>query len=97
MSKQRNIVAYPAIFEPSDVTKDRFTITFPDVPDAISQGDGFTQSLAMAAEVLELSLYDVDELPEVSPLVDIEKPSDSSIILCISIDLERAAEDVLVP
>lgn len=97
MSKQRKIVAYPAIFDPSDITKDRFTITFPDVPDAISQGDGFTESLAMATEALELSLYDEKDLPTPSRLEDIEKPSDSSMIVYITIDLERASEDVQVP
>jgi antitoxin HicB len=46
---------YPAKF-----TKDKkdggFVVTFPDVPEAITQGDTIEEAAAMAAEALELAL-----------------------------------------
>ena len=46
---------YPAKF-----TRDRlaggFVVTFPDVPEAITQGDSLEESLEMASEALELAL-----------------------------------------
>lgn len=97
MSTERKLVVYPAIFDPSDITPDRYTITFPDVPEAISQGDGFQESLSMATEALELSLFDATELPVASPIDDIEKPSENSLIVYISADLEQAKKNVKSP
>src|ERR1019366_1853798 len=46
---------YPAKF-----TRDRraggFVVTFPDVPEAITQGDTIEEAMAMASEALELAL-----------------------------------------
>lgn len=97
MSTKRKIVVYPAIFDPSDITPNRYTITFPDVPDAISQGDGFDNSLMMATEALELALFDADEFPVASSIDSIEKPSDDSLIVYIAIDIEQAKLNVKPP
>jgi len=46
---------YPAKF-----TRDRrvggFVVTFPDVPEAVTQGDTVGEAMAMASEALELAL-----------------------------------------
>lgn len=46
--------AYPAIFEPGDEAG--FVVSFPDVPEAITEGEDETDASAMAAEALALAL-----------------------------------------
>jgi antitoxin HicB len=46
---------YPAKFTP-DRTAGGFVVTFPDVPEAITQGDTIEETMAMASEALELAL-----------------------------------------
>jgi antitoxin HicB len=44
---------YPARFTPEE---GGFFVTFPDVPEAITEGDTIEEAMAMAAEALEVSL-----------------------------------------
>lgn len=46
---------YPARFTP-DKGNGGFVVTFPDVPEAITQGDTVEEAMAMASEALELAL-----------------------------------------
>lgn len=46
---------YPAKFTP-DRTAGGYVVTFPDVPEAITQGDTIEEAMAMASEALELAL-----------------------------------------
>ncbi len=46
---------YPAKFTP-DRTAGGFVVTFPDVPEAITQGDTIEEASAMASEALEPAL-----------------------------------------
>jgi antitoxin HicB len=45
---------YPAKFTPAE--EGGYVVTFPDVPEAITQGDTLEEPTAMAAEALELAL-----------------------------------------
>jgi len=47
---------YLGVFDSGDDLPGTFTVTFPDVPEAITQGNGIADSKEMATEVLELSL-----------------------------------------
>lgn len=64
---------YPAIFE--DNNGDGFTVTFPDLPGCITEGDTEEQAYANAVEALELHLWgmerDHDEIPAPSSIRDI--------------------------
>ncbi|MGD1070724.1 MAG: type II toxin-antitoxin system HicB family antitoxin [Bryobacteraceae bacterium] len=46
---------YPARFTP-DKEAGGFVVTFPDVPEAITQGDTMEEAMAMASEALEVAL-----------------------------------------
>jgi antitoxin HicB len=46
---------YPAKFT-ADKAAGGFVVTFPDVPEAITQGDTIEEAMAMASEALELAL-----------------------------------------
>ena len=68
--------AYPCNLEPEEAEgfEDWFTVTFPDVPGALTCGYGLGEALENAEEVLELVLGDYiendKELPIPSPLTD---------------------------
>ena len=47
---------YLALFDPGTDLPGTFTVTFPDVPEAITQGNDLIHAKAMAVEVLELAL-----------------------------------------
>ncbi len=61
-------IAYQAILTPQP--EGGFTVTFPDLPDAITEGDSESEALFHAAEVLTLTLdgrmEEGDEIPEPS-------------------------------
>jgi len=59
--------AYRALFEPGD--RRGYVVSFPDVPEAITQGRDLTDARAMAEEVLGLALlsYPARGLPLPKP------------------------------
>ncbi len=59
-------IEYPAIFEPAD--EGGYTITFPDFPEAISEGDTLEEAIFNAIEVLDLTLKSRIEDNENIPL-----------------------------
>ena len=52
---KKKAMEYPAKFTP-DRTAGGFVVTFPDVPEAITQGDTIEEAMAMASEALEPAL-----------------------------------------
>lgn len=62
---------YPVNIEPTD---GGFFVSFPDVPEALTQGDTYEDALAMAADALATALefYTDDNLPV--PLPSLPKP-----------------------
>ena len=62
--------SYPALFEPGEIPG-VIVVSFPDVPGAITQGDGEADARAMAAEALGMMLIetviDGQPLPAPSP------------------------------
>ena len=49
------MLAYPVILTP-DKEAGGFVVTFPDIPEAITQGETVDEALAMAAEALETAM-----------------------------------------
>ncbi len=56
--KLKDSYIYPAIFS---FGKGGYTVTFPDLPGCITQGDDVPEALAMAKEALELTLFCLEE------------------------------------
>ena len=46
---------FPAVFEPDE--QKGYTVSFPDLPGCITEGDNIEEALHMAKEVLELFIY----------------------------------------
>jgi len=50
---------FPAIFEPGEIKG--YTVSFPDLPGCITEGDSMEEALHMAKEALELFMYGMEE------------------------------------
>ena len=90
-------VAYPAILDDRENDPGTYTVTFPDVPGAISEGVGIPDALAKGAEALELMLYDEKDLPKASHLSDVKADHPEAIVSYIMVDLVAAAKKVKMP
>lgn len=77
-----NKLFYPAVFEEDE---NSFTITFPDLPDAISQGDNWEHAYEMAVEVLGLSIISREEegieLPKASKVGEIQTEPGQTLVV----------------
>lgn len=59
---KEKLIVYPAVLDNSENSDDVYTVSFPDVPGAISEGKGLAQAMLNGSEALGLMLYDVDEV-----------------------------------
>lgn len=91
MPKER-YVAYPAILDDTENEKDFFTVTFPDVPGAISEGRGEAAAIAGGQTALGLVLFDEDQLPKASSLTAIQKANPRKKVFLIAVDLSEATK-----
>lgn len=55
---------YAAIFTPFDDGMEGYTVTFPDLPGCITEGDNIAEAVQNAAEAASGWLKDVNLLPE---------------------------------
>jgi antitoxin HicB len=74
---------YPAVFEPGDEAG--IVITFPDVPEAISQGDDEADARFMGSEALGMALLAI--LGMKRPLPAASKPETGQILLSVDADI----------
>lgn len=78
------MLVYPAVFEKTD---ESYIVRFPDIPEAMTEGDTLNQSYEMAVEVLGLALEDYTEFPSPSDVEEIKKDYPNSLVTLIGIDL----------
>lgn len=94
---EKQLIVYPAVFDDSENDPGQYTITFPDIPGAISQADSIPEAMENAREVLGLMLYDVDELPEASNLKTIQNQYPNAVVTLVSENLSLAKLDIVYP
>ena len=80
----RTFYAYPAVFEPGDVPGN-IVVTFPDIPEAISQGDDEADARAMGSDALGVALLGL--LAAKRPLPKPSKPVKGQVVLSVDADL----------
>ncbi|MFR0770961.1 MAG: type II toxin-antitoxin system HicB family antitoxin [Limosilactobacillus pontis] len=95
--KKERLVAYPAVLDDRDNEKGFYTVTFPDVPAAISQGKGIAEAIINGASALGLVLYDATPLPERSDIDVIKKNNKGTVVTYIAVDLNEAKKNVTLP
>ena len=73
---------YPAIFHPAE--EGGFWVTFPDLPECITEGDNIEKAYNMAKDALELALTDYikekKELPKSSDISHIIIKEDEKVM-----------------
>lgn len=87
-------VAYPAILDDTENEKEKefYTVTFPDVPGAISEGRGEARAIVNGPTALGLVLFDEKDLPKATWLEDIQKENLKNKVVLIAADLKEAAK-----
>jgi len=75
---------YPAVFTQGE---HYITVTFPDIPSAITQGKTQEEAFEMAQEVLGFALEDYEKYPKASDIVELQKQHPESTIAVIGIDM----------
>lgn len=91
------IIAYPAVLSDHDNRSGVYTVTFPDVPGAISEGHSVGEAIQNGSEALGLALYDQIKLPKPSDMKTVEKANPDAIVTLISSNLEYIARTVKKP
>lgn len=91
MERER-YVAYPAVLDDTENEKGLYTVTFPDVPGAISEGKGEAQAIVNGSIALGLVLFDEKDLPKATCLEDVQKENPKNKVVLVAADLKEAAK-----
>ena len=94
---KEKLIVYPAVLDNSENSGDVYTVTFPDVPGAISEGKGLAQAMLNGSEALGLMLYDADEMPEASNIDEVRAKYPKAVVTLIFTDLEDARRKARKP
>lgn len=91
-----SFVVYPAILDDSENEKKYYTVTFPDVEGAITEGNGEGEAMARGSEILGAFLCDFpkDQLPVPTDIESVKKNNPGKLVVPIFADLEKAKRDV---
>lgn len=88
----KRYVAYPAVLDDTENEKGLYTVTFPDVPGAISEGKGQAKAIVNGSVALGLVLYDEKQLPKASTVEEVQKANPGTTVVVIAADLKEAAK-----
>ncbi|WP_054640043.1 type II toxin-antitoxin system HicB family antitoxin [Lactococcus fujiensis] len=80
------MVVYPAVFKKDG----KYTsVTFPDVPEAMTQGENLEEAFQMAEEVVGFALEDYKTMPKVSAMDTLKEKYPDDFIALIKIDMKK--------
>lgn len=87
-----SFVVYPAILDDTENERKYYTVTFPDVEGAITDGRGEGEAMANGSEILGAFLFDVPEkqLPVPTDIEVVKKNNPDKLVVPIFADLEKA-------
>lgn len=83
-----NKLFYPAVFHPAE--EGGFWVSFPDIPECLTQGDNMAQAYEMAVDALGLSITDIVDNKGYLPVPsspDSIKIDDNGFLVIIQFDL----------
>lgn len=88
-------VVYPAILDDSENKKECYTVTFPDVSGAVTDGNGEGEAMARGSEILGAFLYDLpkDQLPVPTDIEEVRRRNPDKLVVPIFADLEKARRE----
>ncbi len=93
---KKRLVVYPAIFDDNGNTPGVYSVEFPDVPEALTYGNGMAEALKRAPEALGLSLYEQKKLPTPSDFNQLKRSNPNVTINLITVDLEQIKSQVKI-
>lgn len=85
-NKEIKMVVYPAVFKKDGKY---ISVTFPDVPEAMTQGENLEEAFQMAEEVLGFALEDYKTMPKVSAMDTLKEKYPDDFIALIKIDMKK--------
>ena len=90
-----SFVVYPAILDDSENEKNNYTVTFPDIEGAITDGRGEGEAMANGSEILGAFLYDIpkNQLPVPTDIEIVKKNNPDKLVVPIFADLEKARRE----
>lgn len=80
----KQMVIYPAIFSPEG---ENYNVTFPDVPEAITFGEGIDEAVEMAQSALGLAIYNQEKHPKATNPKNIVLENKDDFVLMVTLDL----------
>ncbi|AEB74181.1 type II toxin-antitoxin system HicB family antitoxin [Lentilactobacillus buchneri] len=85
------IVSYPAIFSNQD-NDSYYTVTFPDIPDTVSQGRTLEEALREAPDAIAVALPDYAEYPKPSNLQRVQAENPNAIVRLVRVNMKEKLE-----
>ncbi|BDR61079.1 type II toxin-antitoxin system HicB family antitoxin [Lactobacillus xylocopicola] len=79
------LLVYPVLLHQEEKG---YSVTVPDIPGALTEGDTQTEALIMAADAIGLMLEDQTEYPKATPLDNI-KTGDGDFKALVTIDMDE--------
>ncbi|WP_125572490.1 type II toxin-antitoxin system HicB family antitoxin [Lacticaseibacillus songhuajiangensis] len=91
--KKPNYLVYPAVFD--NVDNDGFyTVTFPDVPDTVSQGETLEEAVQNAPDALAVALPDYASYPKPTPLEQVRANNPGLLVSLVGVDMHDARREI---
>ena len=87
--------AYPCILQPDQDHPSHYVVSFPDVPGALTQGEGLADALENAQEALEVILEDSMEDQEPIPIPGAAGPSQPLVIVNPTLAAKMALHETM--
>ena len=88
-------LTYPAVFDDSENRQGTYTVTFPDVPCAITEGQGMDAAVYNAKAALKLGLYGKQAFPTSSSLEKVQQDNPDKVVKMIEVDTDTLEEGVM--
>ncbi|WP_235803575.1 type II toxin-antitoxin system HicB family antitoxin [Lentilactobacillus kisonensis] len=86
--KNPDYVIYPAIFD--DTNNDGYyTVTFPDIPDTVSQGQTLTDAMEAAPDAIAVALPDYAIYPKPSDVKKIQAQNPNAVVSLVGVNMKE--------
>lgn len=89
--KNPDVVAYPAVFDNQN-NGGFYTVTFPDIPDTVSQGKTLKDAIREAPDALAVALPDYEKYPHPSNLKRIQDENPNKIVRLVRANMKDKLE-----
>lgn len=86
--KNPDYVVYPAVFDNTD-NDGYYTVTFPDIPDTVSQGRTLVEAMKEAPDAIAVALPDYVVYPKPSDLKKVQSQYPNAIVSLVGVDMKQ--------